>query len=75
MQITRLVPLAVFLSALAPGQSTDTGTGHRVAGTALLNSNNTGASRIFALPGSHPPGAGCLPAGRRSGQGRGHPGG
>jgi hypothetical protein len=64
MQIVRLVPLAVFLSALASGQSTDTGTAHRAAATALLNSNNTGAAHlacpaaIFPEPTANPPGGG-----------------
>src|SRR5580658_425278 len=64
MHLARLVPLAVFLSALAPGQSTDTGTAHKAAATALLNSNNTGAAHlacpaaIFPEPAATPPGGG-----------------
>ncbi len=50
MQIAYLVPLAVFLSAVAPGQSTDTGTAHRAAATALLNSNNSGAAHLACPP-------------------------
>jgi metallo-beta-lactamase class B len=46
MRITRLVSLAVFLSAAAAGQSADTGTAHKAAATALLNSNNTGAAHL-----------------------------
>ena len=84
MHITRLVSLAVFLSALAAGQSADTGTSHKAAATALLNSNNTGAARlacpaaIFPEPVANPPGGG--PAGRAGtpadgrGAGRGAPG-
>ena len=64
MQIARLVPLAVYLSAMAIGQSTDTGTAHRAAATALLNSNNAGAAHlacpaaIFPETTSNPPGGG-----------------
>lgn len=64
MQLARLIPLSVFLSVLASGQSIDTGTAHKAAATALLNSNNAGAARlacpaaIFPEPVSNPPGGG-----------------
>ena len=71
MRIARLVSLAVFLSAAAAGQSADTGTAHKAAATALLNSNNTGAAHLAcpadislnpatnqAVVTSNPPGGG-----------------
>jgi metallo-beta-lactamase class B len=64
MQLVRLIPLSVFLSVVASGQSIDTGTAHKAAATALLNSNNTGAAHlacpaaIFPEPASNPPGGG-----------------
>jgi len=78
MQLARLVPLSVFLSVLALGQSTDTATAHKAAATALLNSNNTGAARlacpasIFPEPAAAPPGGGP-PRGAES-RGPGRPG-
>ena len=87
MQIARLVPLAVLLSAFASGQSTDTGTAHKDAATALLNSNNTGAAHlacpaaIFPEPASNPPGGGPARGadtpgvGRAGGRGAGGRGG
>ncbi len=83
MQITRLVPLAVFLSAAALGQSPDTGTAHRAAATSKLNSNNSGAAHlaspaaIFPEPTSNLPGGGpaggavCAGAGGAGGRGAG----
>ena len=60
MQIARLVPLTVFLSTAAPGKTADTGTAHKAAATALLNSNNTwrAPAAIFPEPTANPPGGG-----------------
>ena len=71
MKIARLVSLTVFLSGAAAGQSADTGTAHKAAATALLNSNNTGAAHLAcpadialnpvtnqAVVTSNPPGGG-----------------
>ncbi len=83
MQIDRLVPLAVFLSAAAFGQTADTGTAHKAVATALLNSNNTGAAHlacpaeIFLDPTTNrpvatanPPGGGPARAANGPGAGR-----
>jgi metallo-beta-lactamase class B len=76
MRITYLVPLAVFLSAAAFGQSADTGTAHKAAATALLNSNNTGAAHlacpaaIFPEPTANPPGGGPARGAGAPGPGR-----
>ncbi len=67
MHLARLFPLAVFLGAAAFGQSADTGTAHKAAPTALLNSNNTGAAHlacpaaIFPGPTANPPDGGPAP--------------
>jgi metallo-beta-lactamase class B len=83
MQIARFVSIAVFLSAAASGQPADTGTAHKAAATALLNSNNAGAAHlacpaaIFPEPTANPPGggpargAGAPGAGRAGGRGPG----
>ena len=70
----RVVTAALILSAAALAQSTDTGTAHKAAATALLNSNNIGAAHL-ACPAyisseatAYPPGGG--PAGA-SGRGPG----
>jgi metallo-beta-lactamase class B len=75
MQIARLLPFPLLLSAAAFAQTPDTGTAHKAAATALLNSNNTGAAHlacpatIFPEPTANPPGGG--PA---RGRGAGGPG-
>jgi len=69
MQIARVVLSLLVLSAAALAQSADTGTAHKAAATALLNSNNTGAARL-ACPASIPPAtanAGGRGGGRRAG--------
>jgi len=64
MQKSRVVLSLLFLSAAALAQSADTGTAHKAAATALLNSNNAGAARlacpasIFPVPTSNPAGGG-----------------
>lgn len=64
MRITRLFLLLVLSSAVVLAQSADTGTSHKAAATALLNSNNTGAAHlacpaaIFPVPMATPPGGG-----------------
>lgn len=74
-----MIPLSAFLSVMALGRSTDTGTAHKAAATALLNSNNTGAARlacpasIFPEPAANPPGDG--PARGAEARGSGRPGG
>src|SRR6185295_4966916 len=68
MQLVRTVPfLLFFLGAAVYAQSADTGTAHKTAATALINSNNTGAARL-ACPASIP-----IPAPNpgRGGRGRG----
>lgn len=83
MQIPRLILIPVFLSAAAFAQSADTGTAHKAAATALLNSNNKGAAHlacpatIFPEPAANPPGGGPprvagAPAGGRGGRGPGY---
>ncbi len=64
MQKSRVVLSLLSLSAAALAQSADTGTAHKAAATALLNSNNAGAARlacpasIFRVPTSNPAGGG-----------------
>ena len=64
MQMARVVLLLSFSSAAVLAQSADTGTAHKAAATALLNSNNSGAAHlacpasIFPLPTANPPGGG-----------------
>src|SRR4051794_33888637 len=64
MQITRVVLFLLILSAAVLAQSADTGTAHKAAATALLNSNNTGAAHlacpatISPRPTANPPGGG-----------------
>jgi metallo-beta-lactamase class B len=85
MQKSRtLIPLLLTLSALVPcafAQPADTGTAHKAAATALLNSNNTGAAHL-ACPATigpvstanspaGPGRAGGPPPGRGPGRGRG----
>lgn len=78
--MARVILFLPFLSAAVLAQSADTGTAHKAAATALLNSNNTGAARlacpaaIFPLPTSNPPGGGSpraagVPLGRVGGRG------
>src|SRR5436305_10205776 len=72
-----------FVSAAVFAQTADTGTAHKAAATALLNSNNTGAAHlacpatISLQPTANPPGGGPargagLGAGR-AGRGGGTP--
>jgi metallo-beta-lactamase class B len=78
MRTARLVLLSIFLGATALAQSADTGTAHKAAATALLNSNNSGAARlacpatISPAPASNPLGGVPLQtAGAPAGDGRG----
>ena len=67
MQLARLIALSTLLSIMALGQPTDTGTAHKAAATALLNSNNAGAAHlacpasIFPEPAANLPGGGPAP--------------
>jgi len=70
MKMTRMVLFLPFFSAVMLAQSADTGTAHKAAATALLNSNNAGAAHlacpatIVAAPAANPPSGGPpLPAG------------
>jgi len=79
--MARLLLTAVSLTAAALAQPPDTGTAHKAAATALLNSNNTGAAHLACpatigpVPTSIPPGggpprpAGAPPAARGPGRG------
>ena len=64
MRIARAVLFPLFLSVTVLAQSTDTGSAHKAAATALLNSNNSGAAHlacpasISPVPTSNPPGGG-----------------
>ncbi len=64
MQMARVVLFLLGLSFAVSAQSADTGTAHKAAATALLNSNNSGAARlacpatISAAPTPNPPGGG-----------------
>jgi metallo-beta-lactamase class B len=71
MQIARVVPFVFVLTAALLAQSADTGTAHKAAATALLNSNNAGAARL-ACPASIPLPA-PNPAGRGGGRGAAGP--
>ncbi len=84
MKMIRVVLFLLVLSAVALAQSADTGTAHKAAATALLNSNNAGAARlacpaaIFPEPTSTPPGGGPprtagAPFGPRGGRGAAGP--
>ncbi len=84
MRKTVVVLFPLFLGAAALGQSADTGSAHKAAATALLNSNNAGAAHlacpasIFPLPTSNPPGGGPprtagAPAGGGGGRGAAGP--
>ena len=72
-----VIPAALILSAPAFAQSTDTGTAHKAAATALFNANNIGAAHL-ACPAytsveatSYPPGGGPARAAGRGGRGPG----
>ena len=79
MEMSRLILVPLFLTATVFAQSADTGTAHKAAATALLNSNNTGAARLACpatigpVPTSNPPGGGGPPraAGAPGGRGAG----
>ncbi len=64
MRMARAVLFPLFLSVTVLAQSTDTGSAHKAAATALLNSNNAGAAHlacpasISPVPTSNPPGGG-----------------
>jgi len=64
MRIARVVLFLLVLNAAVRAQSADTGTAHKAAATALLNSNNTGAAHlacpatISPEPTANPPGGG-----------------
>jgi metallo-beta-lactamase class B len=78
MLTSRLVPAALILSVAALAQSIDTGTAHKAAATALLNSNNIGAAHL-ACPAfisseattAYPPGGGPARAAGAGGRGPG----
>lgn len=67
MQMARLALFLLVFSSAALAQSADTGTAHKAAATALLNSNNSGAARL-ACPASIPA---PTPNQGRGGRGRG----
>jgi metallo-beta-lactamase class B len=75
MLTSRLATAALILSAAAVAQSTDTGTAHKAAATALLNPNNIGAAHLacpaFTSPDfTHtPPGGGPARAAAPGGRG------
>ncbi len=77
MRIARVVLFLLFLSSAVLAQTADTGTAHKAAATALLNSNNAGAARlacpatISATPTSNPPGGGPPRAAGAPGRGGG----
>jgi metallo-beta-lactamase superfamily protein len=64
MQMARVVLFFLVLSAAVLARTGDTGSAHKAAATALLNSNNSGAARlacpatISPAPTSNPPGGG-----------------
>jgi metallo-beta-lactamase class B len=64
MRIAHAVLFPLVVSATLLAQSADTGSAHKAAATALLNSNNAGAAHlscpasIFPAPTSNPPGGG-----------------
>ena len=68
MNMARLVLFLPFLGGAVLAQSADTGTAHKAAATALLNSNNSGAAHlacpatILPVPASNSPGGGPPPA-------------
>jgi metallo-beta-lactamase class B len=65
MQMARVVLFFLVLSTAVLAQTADTGTAHKAAATALLNSNNNGAAHL-ACPASIP-----VPAPNPGGGGRG----
>src|SRR5581483_1007950 len=76
--------ILLFASAAVFAQTPDTGTAHKAAATALLDSNNAGAARlacpatISLQPTAKPPGGGPargagMPGAGRAGLGRGTP--
>ena len=69
MRLSRLVLFGFLLRTTVMAQSADTGTAHRAAATALLNSNNRGAAHL-ACPASIPL-APPTSAGRGGGRGPG----
>jgi hypothetical protein len=79
MQLARFIALFALLSVMTLGQPTDTGTAHKAAATALVNSNNSGAAHlacpasIFPEPAANPPGGG--PARGAESRGSERPGG
>src|SRR5581483_12001313 len=76
MQLARLSFLSTFLSVMAFGQPIDTGTAHKAAAAALLNSNNAGAAHlacpasIFPEPAANLPGGGPAPGAAPQSAGR-----
>ena len=50
----RMNPMILFSMCLSTLLAQDTGTAHKAAATALLNSNNSGAARL-ACPVARPP--------------------
>jgi hypothetical protein len=77
MQTPRAVLSLLLSSAAVLAQSADTGTAHKAAATALLNSNNAGAAHlacpatISAEPTANPPGGGPPRAAGAPGRGGG----
>ena len=51
MQMAPVVLFLFLMSAAVLAQSADTGTAHKAAATALLNSNNAGAARLACING------------------------
>ncbi len=80
MQIQRVIPFLGLCAATAWAQSADTGTAHKAAATALLDSNNQGAAHLACPATIGPqstanspagPGRGKAGAGRGAAKGRG----
>lgn len=77
MRIARsiLPPLMMASVAASVGVAQDTGTAHKAAATALLNSNNTGAARLACPANIGPVTTANSPAGAGKGDGKGPAGG
>src|SRR3954470_10967816 len=73
MQITRVVLFLLILSAAVLAQTADTGTAHKAAATALLNSNNTGAAHLSCPATIGEVSTANSPAGPGAGKGKGGP--
>ena len=73
MRMSRAFFLPLFVTTVVLAQSDDTGTAHKAAATALLNSNNTGAARLACPATIGPAPTANSPAG--PGRAGGPPGG